>query len=152
MSYKIEKIQINISSVFMARARCKECAGLPNFYYNIPLPYLAEDPSTYYADMYLFRKIFKKVWDLIKSDWYLNSDPKHFHSIHDFSTSIEGKSFNVKLKKNRGVANGFQNNIIEVLSCACGSTVWAFNQKSTKNKLEIFNRKGKYNYPKTFTF
>lgn len=142
---KPEIIKINASCSFMARARCKNCGNGPSFYYKIRNRYLYQDHSSYkYFSKYL------KAWvNSMASNWYLKSDPKYFHSVSDFSFTVDDKQFRPTLHRSRGRDNN-KDNVTEILSCDCGSTVWHFNQKSSKNCPEITNRKSKYKYPKKF--
>jgi hypothetical protein len=147
-NYKIEIIHINISSTFLIKNRCKACGKHPSDYYYIRKcrVYKDIDELNYYS------KSFKKRIGRFILDWYLDSDPKFFCDIKDFSFCIRDKSYLPRLHNTRGEPSNNKDHVIEMLGCECGKTTWAFNNKSIKNSPEIINRKGRYGYPRKFEY
>jgi len=145
--YKLEIIHINISSTFLIKNRCKECSKQPSDYYYIRKRRLFKDVNDQVSKFQLWRK-----WiDRFTADWYLDSDPKYFCDIEEFSFSVNDKSYLPTLHNTRGNINN-KDHVIEILRCECGATIWAFNSKSVKNRPEIINRKGRYEYPRKFEY
>lgn len=144
--YKPEIIRINISTTFLVRARCSKCGGYPYYYYWVANPILLKDIRNYLVISKWFRSLFKRM----TYDWYLSFAPKYFHDIKDFSIILEDKKYNPALHKIRNITTKDNENILEFIGCHCGDTVWAFNDKSNKNRPEIINRKGRYKYPHGF--
>lgn len=145
--YKIEIIKINISSPFMVRTRCVECGGAPNYYFYARKPYLYKEANQQVIGSKWMRGFVKRL----TSDWYLDSEPRYFHDIEEFSFTLDDKGYLPNLHRSRG-GSKYKEDVIEFVGCDCGQTVWAFNQKSTKNRPEIVNRKGRYTYPNRFEY
>lgn len=146
--YKPEIIRINISSTFLIRARCKECGKGPDYYYAIMLPFKWKNIRNL-----LSVSKFARGWiTRLVGTWYLNFDPRHFEKLGDFTFALEDKSYLPTFHRIRGAAMTERENMVEFLGCECGATVWAFNNKSTKNRPEITNRKGRYKYPQRFVY
>lgn len=146
--YKVETIHINISSTFIARARCKECGEGPYYYY-----YAAKRPAFYNVrDRLAKSKVYRRFIKRLSSNWYLDMQPRQFQTLEDFKFGLQDKGYNPILHRTRGTSTDRRENIIELLGCHCGTTAWAFNNKSTKNRPEITNRKGRYSYPKKFEY
>jgi hypothetical protein len=147
-SYKITINRINISSSFMKRALCKECATGPSYYYHVskPTPWL--DGSLQMRTSQWSRDWIKRM----ASDWFLSSQPKHFRDIKEFSFILDSKGYLPSAHNKKGIDVPYKDNVIEMLSCDCGATVWAFNEKSVKKRPEITNRKGRYKYPQRFEY
>ncbi len=144
--YKPEIIRINISSSFMTRARCKKCGKGPDFYYAILKPYKWKS-----ARHALFYSEITRRWiSRMVSSWYLQFSPRFFNELDDFTFKLEDKAYNPILHRTRNSNAPERDNVIEFVGCGCGSTVWAFNDKSTKKRPEITNRKGRYRYPQRF--
>lgn len=146
MKPKIEIIHVNISSTFLIKNRCKSCGKMPLDYYYTKMPYLYKDVN---EKISCLKNYFKSI-DRLTNDWYLGSDPRSFYDIQLFSFSIKSKGYIAKLHNSRGVKN--KNQVLEFLICECGKTKWAFNGKSIKNRPEIINRKGRYDYPRKFEY
>lgn len=145
--YKVEIVKINVSSTFMVRARCRECGGPPNYYFYVRKPYLYKDVRAQQTTSKWLRSWVKRM----TSDWYLDSEPRHFHDIEEFSFVMDDKHYIPTLHRSRNT-NKYKEDVVEFVGCDCGQTVWAFNQKSTKNRPEVTNRKGRYNYPNRFEY
>ncbi len=147
-SYKIETIRVNISSSFMARARCKECGQGPSYYYNDRKYKLFHDIGKFLEASKLWKSWVKKF----NYDWYLEMQPKYFSTLEDFRFRLEDRRYSPLLHRTRGSDVSRDENVIEMVSCDCGGTIWAFNNKSTKKRPEITNRKGRYGYPQKFEY
>jgi hypothetical protein len=143
--YKPEIIRINISSTFLSRARCKNCGKNPSFYYYVRKPFLWKDISEQISTSKLFREWIERM----SADWYLDSAPKYFHDIKEFSFSLDDKHYVPTLHRMRGVDS---TNIVELVVCECGASTWAFADKSNRKRPEITNRKGRYKYPQRFKY
>jgi hypothetical protein len=146
--YKPEIIRINISSSFMSRARCKQCGDGPDFYYAMMKPHKWKNVRHFLV----YSKAVKSWIQRMLSNWYLPYTPRYFHDLSDFTFRLESKSFDPSLYRVRGANISERDDVIEFLGCECGATVWAFNDKSTKNRPEITNRKGRYKYPQRFVY
>ena len=144
--FKMEKVKINISSTFMARARCTECGGLPNFYYCTRKPHLWKEVREQIELSGWLRTWIKRM----NNNWYYELDPRDLNDIKEFSFTIDDKHYAPTY--HRTFRNNTKNGLVEFVGCSCGDTVWAFTQKSAKNRPEIVNRKGRYNYPKNFEY
>lgn len=143
---KQETIRINISSTFMVRARCKFCKNGPDYYYGCFKPHMWDDISRYRGFTGRNKQWIKRMC----SSWYKEFEPYTFDDIYEFTFRLEYQSFRPTLFRAHGATMSQRANVLECLTCKCGRTVWAFNQKSTKNRPEVTNRKGKYGYPKKF--
>lgn len=148
MQTKLETIYVNVSSSFLARTRCPKCHGKPHYYYAIRLPERWKD-HTYLKDDFA---ISLKWYGRPSNDWYMEEQPRYFHSAHDFDYAVENKGYNPILHRTRGSNISNRDNVMEVISCWCGSTAWAFNQKAAKNRPEITNRKSRLFYPNKFEY
>lgn len=144
--HKQETIRINISSTFMARGRCKFCKSGPEYYYGCFKPHMWSDIK-YYKN---FTARNKQWIRRMCSSWYKEFEPRTFDSNYEFAFRLEYYSLRPTVFRAHGAPMSQRSNVVECLACECGRTVWAFNQKSTKNRPEITNRKGKYGYPKKF--
>jgi hypothetical protein len=141
---KIELIQINISSSFMARARCPSCGEGPSYYIYQRNPYLYFDSkSKQFASNY-----YKDFIKRITADWYLRDKPSDFQDLSFLKFALKDY-LTPTLHRTRGNPTE-RNNVMEMVCCDCGSTAWSFKQKAVKDKPEITNRKGRYQYPQTF--
>lgn len=142
--WKSQFVRVNLSSTFVTKSRCKECGGCPHEYYRIP-------QSPYYLDARGEQAIFDWIKTYIKrmsSDWYLLEQPRHFHSIRDFNFYYEEKAFKPALHQ----CFIDEAHTIEYLTCSCGRTVWAFNQKIGDDHPDIKHRKSRYQYPQKFAW
>lgn len=81
-------------------------------------------------------------------DFYWEEDPKEFTGTTAFNWYHSSKGYSPTLHAKRGF--NFHNNITEFLTCGCGRTGWAFNQKMAATRDDIANRKARYKYPKKF--
>jgi len=139
---------INISSSFLARSRCKSCGKGPKYYFSVNKPYLY-----FLVNQRIFtsKAIRKWITNLV-TNWYLSLQPKQFKNMKNFKIALNDKHFTPTLHRTRGSDVKDRDNIIDMISCDCGETTWAYNEKSVKNRPEITNRKGKYSFPQKFKF
>lgn len=146
--YIADAHNINISSSFLARARCKSCGKGPSFYFSVQKPYMY-----FLVNQRLFTSKAIRGWikNLI-SNWHLPLSPKYCHNMGGFKLSFDDKHFIPILHRTRGSGVMDKNNIIDMISCDCGETTWAYNEKSIKDRPEITQRKGRYSYPQKFKF
>jgi hypothetical protein len=148
MNPKQEVVRINISSTFLPRARCKSCGKGPDFYYASMRPFKWKDVKYFRMYSHLSKKWIKRM----VSNWYQEFQPRYFNKLGDFSFALEVKDYNPVLSKVRGADMPERDNVIEYVGCECGATVWAFNDKSSRTRPEIMNRKGRYKYPQKFVY
>lgn len=140
-------IKVNISSSFMAKARCKECGKGPDYYYATLKPFMWKD-----VKHFLMFSSITKMWFAKKADWYKQFEPRHFTKVGDFTKKLEDKSYNPIVHRTKGADVSDRINIIEYVGCQCGATVWGFNNLSVQKRPEITNRKGRYKYPQKFVY
>lgn len=146
--FKTEIIRVNISSTFMVRSRCKNCGKGPDYYYAVGQPFKWVDVRS----ALVFSKKVKEWLTKIISNWYLPFTPRYFEKLGDFAFELEDKSYDPLFHRTRGANNGMNNRVVEFVGCSCGSTIWAFNEKSVAKRPEITNRKGRYKYPQRFVY
>lgn len=146
--YKIEIIRVNISSTFLVRTRCSRCSKGPTYYYSIRNPISWKDARTQIAIGKWRRGWVKRM----ATDLYLYDEPKRYTNLQDFSFILEGKQYRPSAHRTCGRPTNNKEDITEILSCECGATTWAINQKATRNCPEITNRKGRYTYPQKFEY
>lgn len=148
--YKPEIIRINISLTFMAKTRCKFCMGPPDYYYARVKPYHFESVHQYKRYTMRNKRWIKRMC----SSWYKEYQPRGFDDTYEFSFRLDCLQFRPAKNRVRGADladwASERDNVVECLGCECGRSIWAFNQKSTKNRPEITNRKGRYTYPQNF--
>jgi len=145
---KVEVIQVNISSSFMKRTFCPKCGKGPDYYYVIMDPFVWKDARFFVRVSKYYRKWIKRM----AGSWYLEFSPKYFRQLSDFSFAIDGKSYVPLLHKTPFMNISERDNVTEILGCECSSTVWAFNDKKSKKRPEVTNRKGRYKYPQKFVY
>lgn len=142
---KNEIVRVRLSSPFMVRATCKYCGGSPFIYYYI------RNPSTWLSA----RKNVNQM-DFLKNLIYhlmvihKFAEPKDYNCISHLSFGVGYTQYRPRLHRTKGSSGTFD--IVEFLTCNCMKTTWAFNQKSTKNRPEITNRKARFTYPRRFDF
>ena len=144
---KPDVIKVNVSSSFMARARCKECGKGPDYYYATMKPFMWKE-----VKHFLLFSVFTKDWFAKKPGWYKEFEPRYFTKIGDFSKRLEDKSYNPIVHRTKGADINDRYNVVEYVGCKCGATVWGFNILSAQKRPEITNRKGRYKYPQKFSY
>lgn len=138
-------IHVNVSSTFVIRAKCRHCHGGPKYYWNVRT-------KTFHGSINIMRSRFASAMknnDRICSDFYMGYQPRVYHGINSFSFQIDFNKYPARLHKNKGVPSYERT---EMLECECGKTLWAFNEKSAKNRPEISQRKSRYKYPQGFQY
>lgn len=143
----LEKTKVNLSSSFVVRSRCKYCHSGPAHYYFSKNPNLLFSPNwKYFESAAWLSKCYKRIC----SDYYLMDSPSYVKSVSDFTHKVRYKAFRPKLFKNKGV-HPFSD-YREFLICECGKSCWEFYQKSTSKRVEIINRKSRYNHKFIFNY
>ena len=112
--YKPEIIKINISTTFLARARCTECKAGPDYYYAVQKPY----NWTNMQSSRIFSAIIRKWIKGMVTDWYKDFQPRHFHEMGDFSFELTDKSYRPTLYRARGANVKERENVVEFLGCS----------------------------------
>lgn len=135
-------VQVNVSSTFMIRCRCKRCGKNPSVhrYFYFKNPNYWKSPRKQIERFSYIKKHVKRFCE----DYYLSNKPSKYTNMSIFSHSPTYKGFNPKLHKNKGVLPF--DDYAELITCPCGRTTWSFYQKSILERFEIINRKAKYNY------
>lgn len=137
---KSSKFNVNISSTFIARTKCKFCNVGPTHYYASKNPI----STVSHREVLAFFNWVKKYYGRFCRDFYLFDDPSNCSSLKAFSHPVNYKGFRAKLHKNKGVSPHMD--FVDCLVCDCGRTTWAFYQRSISNRKEVVNRKGRYGY------
>lgn len=133
---KIKTIKINISNSFAIRTACKFCQSGPSVYIEEAVIIAQKEVRSYLSISKDSRKAVKNF--NFKEQSFL---------IRAFK--VEDKSYNPKFhSKHRSCSLNSPNGSF---ICRCGATIWSVNS-SMETKLEVKHRKGKYSYPKKFTF
>jgi len=143
--YKPQIIEVNLSNSFTVRTRCVVCGKEPTIYYQNEKPYLFRDPRHPIKLFDLFKKWMKRM----NQDWYMDMEPRYFTNLQSFSHPVDYKGFNPKGHNSN--ANP-KNNLTEFISCWSGCTIWAFNDKSNKDRKEISQRKCRYTHPQKYIY
>lgn len=139
-----KNINVNTSSSFMVRARCKKCGKPPSIYYYSRVPTKYHDVDGYR----IYTKTYQEYTKAINLNWFLSFAPKQLTKIGDFGADLHRGHITISAVAK--TKQGRDSKIVEYLTCECGETIWAFNRRSVKTRPDIINRKGKYNYPKKF--
>jgi hypothetical protein len=140
-------INVNVSSSFMARSRCKECGSIPTHAYKSRLPFLWKDVTDIKSSWKWFRQWVHKF----NNDWsMMQEEPRIFRDIEEFNFVVDDRGYNPRPHKNRFGPRLSRDYVTEFVGCRCGATVWAFNQKSVETRPEIVNRKGRHSFPRRF--
>jgi hypothetical protein len=144
---KPSRIRINISSSFRVRTCCKHCQGKPSFIYHIPLSFVWKDVADYLAESEYGRTFFTTLPRFV----LMRIEPRLFNGITEFNLILDDKSFSPRAHYTKPMLMtkkpGQFVPLTEILSCKCGATTWAFNQRSVIFRPEVVMRKGKYCYP-----
>jgi hypothetical protein len=144
-TYTPEIIYINLSSSFMARARCKYCQSGPTEYSVEKGPNPIRDHSIVRKHFNIVKKVYKKIC----YDFYLDTNPSAFNSLAMFKHSPSYKSLSSHAFRSRLYE---KSECKETLWCPCGLTAWAFNNKGSRRRPEISQRKARYRYPHKFDY
>ena len=127
-------VQVNLSSTFMAKSRCKHCSYVPQIYY-----YILNRSNIRFINIGNIPKI--KCKRMCNDNYFLIS-PKDIRNISLISFPVAGNSS--RIYKSRNIRSP---SITEYLMCKCGRTSWAFNEKYMKKCLEFSNKRSRDNYP-----
>jgi hypothetical protein len=141
-----QSVQVNLSSSFVVRSRCKFCATGPKHYIISKL-------STKWYDHSMIKDRFTSYVKRLKRmnyDFYLTVSPKVFNSVGFLTHTAFYKGYNPALHKNISLSPIA--NYMEYLACGCGRTQWGFAQKSSASRPEIASRKSRYKYPRKFDY
>ena len=144
--YRKEAKKINISLSFPIRAKCKKCCTGPCWYFYLPKITLVKTISQFVN----LSESSKKWLYIVPIDRHLGNSPAVCNFLSRFRLQIPYKNYKINLHRTIGNKSTYRFNIIDVLCCACGKTMWAFNSKSTESRPDIIHRKGRYCYPKKF--
>ncbi len=139
---KPEIFRVRISSTFMVRTLCKYCQKGPSYHYFMRNPPAHKDVR----QALQHKEYLKYMLDVIRKrhDW---EEPKH-SMISDFS--FENSPYRPRGHHTRGVNTLFE--VVEVLTCECMRTSWAFTDKAAETRPEINHRMGRHRYVKQFTY
>lgn len=143
--FKQHFIHANLSSSFVVRAKCKYCLGGPKHYWSSRNKSYCSSPDAMQTRFLAVKKSSKRFCQ----DYYLDSNPREFTGLSAFVFTVSFKSYPARLHKNKGVSSFERTEIVE---CECGKTQWAFNEKSSRNRPEITQRKARYKYPQGFEY
>ncbi len=138
------KVKVNLSYAFMAKSRCKNCKGPPEFYYHSKTPYYHQSPHTSNLISSFLQNKFKVV-----TDYYLFDNPSNFNNLAAFSAK-SCTSYNARYHISRAPAIYGGSMRIDYLACKCRSTVWAFKQSTPTE--ESMSKKARTTYNKKFIF
>ena len=151
LKFSSEKIRVNISTPFLTRSRCKNCASLPTIYYYIKNPTVWYSPIKDRSKFEFIKRHCKRMCgEGLKPTFYLSDTTVAFWRMYNVTHTVNYKGYNPKLHKSRGTNPIFD--VVEYLSCNCGASIWAFSDKSAKSKMEIVNRKSRYKFPQKFDY
>lgn len=143
--YVPEVIRVNLSSSFMVRARCKYCQ-------SGPAEYSIENSLKPIKDHYQIRSRFsiaKKFYYKINYDYLLDTNPSSYTNLTLFKHTPSYKGAHTHAFRSMIFD---KSECVEKLWCECGLTQWAFNDKGTKYRREISQRKARYRYPHRFDY
>lgn len=119
---KREIIRINVSSSFVARARCKKCGSGPEYYYNGFKDISYRDHNRQKQRHMPFKRITKFSYHPLSVYRPLMHNHRAISSVHDNWEYYE-----------------------EVL-CRCQKTKWSLKQKLLHNRRDITDKKGRMFY------
>lgn len=143
--YKPEIIRVRLSTPIMVRTRCKHCMGLPSIYYYLRNPTMWFSPrKALDASSHI-----KKLIGLIQQRSPI-LPPKYYTSASLLAHNIMYAKYRPKLHRTRGCSAVFD--VVEILTCDCMQTTWAFTDKAVSNRPEIACRKARYRFPNKFSF
>lgn len=138
---QIVRISLSCHLIF---GKCRFCGKGPDFYYDVEYPIRWLDPRKNLSIFLRYQKYIKRFC----FNYYLRDQPRYFLGIAFLAHVPHYKKYNPRLHKNRGVSPVSDN--LEFLSCTCGQTSWAFNDKSIQSRPEIHERKARHKYPHKF--
>jgi hypothetical protein len=141
VSQKQEPVRIRLSTPFVGR-KCKHCGEGPTWYWYTRNPTMWVNPRKEMDQFDVYKRFAK-----FNLDFYLEEEPKYFTRTSAF-TYDHHHSYRPRLHRTRGTNPVFDR--VEYLSCNCGKTSWAFNQRSGNMKPERKHRRARHNFPNEF--
>jgi len=141
LDWKNKTFGVKLSTTFPVRTKCKYCLGSPTEYYYIRTPIKWLNPNRIRDQFDAMKKWLKRL----TSDHYLDDHPREFVGISSFNFYLPYSKFNPALHHKRGVKP--VEDIIEILSCDCRRSNWAFVQKAHQNRPDILCREARSTYP-----
>lgn len=138
-------VNVNLSSSFVVRARCKKCSEVPKYYYYSRLPINWFTPNKNFEIKNSYRKYYKRMC----SDSYQSEYPSnHLFKLGYLSWHPPEKGYNPRLHITKG---SYPMEFIEILTCSCGGTSWYFLSPNPFKK-EVLFRKAMKNFPFKFAY
>jgi len=141
--YKSKNSNIKLSTTFLQRTKCKFCGDFSSFIYIVRNAHLEKEVVLHIKKFSFIKDNIKRLCD----DYYLDFSPKYFVS-NSFAHDVSYKGYNPRLHRLRNINKN--KNYTQFVSCACGSTDWAFNYTSNETQPASY-RKSSQVYPKRFT-
>jgi hypothetical protein len=126
---------VKLSTPFLLKSKCRNCGTSGLYYYIIRNGAFFISPE----GSKLISEIYQRFTKRMCSDYYLMDSPSKYRSNSFFNYSKSHKGYNPKIYKNLNVKSN--NNNVEIFSCECGKTQWAFGNTNDDNRPEICNRK-----------
>ncbi len=77
-------------------------------------------------------------------------DPKHYTSASLMSHNMIHAKYRPRLHRTRGSSAIFD--VVDIITCDCMKTTWAFSDKAITNRPEIYCRKARHRFPTKFEF
>lgn len=139
---KINKVKINCSRSFLARARCAWCFKPPSLFFFGKEKYYYKD----FSDIKHKTKLINKLTNRMQNKSYLGQNPTDFITTKVLRFSPK-KSFNPKMHHSLNYEVFFT----LCVSCECNSTVWTTSCIETSS-VEVINRKSRLYYSKFSKF
>lgn len=130
--------EVNISTTFMTRGRCKLCGELPTTYCNVRLASFYLTPYEKIKNTDWAKPFYKKT----NVDALMSLPPSIETKLQDFSHQLNYKGYSPRLHRTQSL----KTNMIEYASCECRQTVWIIPHMYNV-LLEHIGRRGRYDYP-----
>ncbi len=131
---------LSLSTPILAKARCKHCLKLPEYYYTTANISLYKD----IAESKKFIKALERRTQKFLRDFFTDYEPKVFTSASIFSFRINSNIYRPNIhkiffleKSNSNSLHDFEEYII----CWCGKTRWGLSDNSGKNRIDILSKK-----------
>lgn len=130
------KLEVNASSSFIRRTKCKYCVSGPSYYFYVRNKENFVNLKLYLNMQALQKKRMKRV-NLSYSDHHMSN----IKTATSFQHPVNYKGFRVKSHRKRHYN---LSETIEILTCKCGKTCWAFSENTTYNIPEVSNKRSRY--------
>lgn len=131
------KLEVNYSSSFLKRTKCKFCLSGPSNYFYIRDIDNLSDLSVYLKHVRNFINLKMKKINYSYDSSYMSS----VKSVTSYQHSVNYKGIKVKSHRKK---NYLLHEYIEVLVCKCSQTCWTFNEQTSSNIPESSNRRSRY--------